>query len=486
MDAKNATPAGAAPRSGAGDAAPDATPATAEITIEKLVYGGDGLGRWPGGKAAFVAFTLPGERVRAVCEAEKAGYLRARVAEVLTPAPERVAPGCEYFLRCGGCQLQHAAAERQLELKREVLRETLARTGGVAWAGEIGLHASPPWGYRNRVRLRWGPGGLGYYARDSHAVVAVAHCPIASPALDAAIRAMASAGAPPMTARELELAADAEDRAIMAGVTFARLGPEERAFAAGLLARIPGCISAAAGAAGAGRSGDGSRGEEARGDGSRGEESRGEGFRRARPRAADSERSAAVVAGAGSLTYTVGDYEYRVSHGSFFQANRFLLPELAAAVMQGADGEPVGGEQAVDLFSGVGLFALPLAARFARVSAVESGRAAARDLRWNAGAAENVRVFAEPAEAYLRRRRGPLDLLVADPPRTGLGPKLVAAVAAAAPRRMHYLSCDPATLARDLRALTAALPLEIESIELFDLFPQTFHVETLVRLRLRS
>ncbi len=474
--AEQSTPADAAPRSDAGDAALDATPATAEIAIEKLVYGGDGFGRWPGGKAAFVAFTLPGERVRAVREAEKPGYLRARVAEVLTPAPERVAPGCEYFLRCGGCQLQHAAAERQLELKCEVLRETLSRTGGVAWAGEIGLHASPPWGYRNRVRLRWGPGGLGYYARDSHAVVAVAHCPIASPALDAAIRAMVSAGAPPATARELELAADGEDRAIMADVTFARLGPEERAFAAGLLDRIPGCISASAGAADAGRSGNGSRGE-----GFRREESR-----LAQPRAAGAERPEAVVAGAGSLAYSVGDYEYRVSHGSFFQANRFLLPELAAAVTRGADGEPAGGEQAVDLFSGVGLFALPLAARFARVSAVENGRAAARDLRWNAGAAENLRVFAEPAEAYLRRRRGPLDLLVADPPRTGLGPKLVAAVAAAAPRRMHYLSCDPATLARDLGALAAALPLEIESIELFDLFPQTFHVETLVRLRLRS
>ena len=481
MGAKNATPADAAPRSDAGGAAQEATPAAAEIAIEKLVYGGDGLGRWPGGKAAFVAFTLPGERVRAVREAEKPGYLRARVAEILTPAPERVAPGCEYFLRCGGCQLQHAAAERQLELKREVLRETLSRTGGVAWAGEIGLHASPPWGYRNRVRLRWGPGGLGYYARDSHAVVAVAHCPIASPALDAAIRAMASAGAPPATARELELAADGEDRAIMAGVTFARLGPEERAFAAGLLERIPGCISAAAAGADAGQGGGGSRGEESRGEGFR-----REGSRLAQPRAAEAERPEAVVAGAGSLTYTVGDYEYRVSHGSFFQANRFLLPELAAAVTRGADGEPAGGEQAVDLFSGVGLFALPLAARFARVSAVENGPAAARDLRWNAGAAENVRVFAEPAEAYLRRRRGPLDLLVADPPRTGLGAKLVAAVAAAAPRRMHYLSCDPATLARDLRALTAALPLEIESIELFDLFPQTFHVETLVRLRLRS
>lgn len=481
--AENSTPAAPAAAAPPGDApprdapsdnappdgaAPDATPAAAEIAIEKLVYGGDGLGRWPGGKAAFIPFTLPGEQVRAVRETEKPGYLRARVAEILAPAPERVPPRCEYFLRCGGCQLQHAAPERQLELKREVLRETLARTGGVAWEGEIGLHASPPWGYRNRVRLRWGPGGLGYYARDSHAVVAVAHCPIASPALDAAIRALAAAGVAPPAARELELAADGEDRAIMAAVTFAGLGLEERAFAAGLMERIPGCVSVVAGAAEAGPAGEGRH------------------PRGARPAAAAAKKQETVIAGTGSLMYAVGDYGYRVSPGSFFQANRLLLPELAAAVTRGAEGVPTGGEQAVDLFSGVGLFALPLAARFAQVSAVENGREAARDLRFNAGAAENLRVFAEPAEAYLRRRRGPLDLLVADPPRTGLGAKLVAAVAAAQPRRMHYLSCDPATLARDLRALAAALPLEIESIELFDLFPQTFHVETLVRLRLRS
>ncbi|MGH9534465.1 MAG: class I SAM-dependent RNA methyltransferase [Terriglobales bacterium] len=432
------------------------TEVTAEVSIEKLVYGGDGLARWPGGKAAFVPFTLPGERVRAEREGEKPGFVRARAAEILSAAPERVAPECEYFFRCGGCQLQHAAAARQLELKREVLRETLARTGGLAWPGEIALHASPPWGYRNRVRLRWGPPGpghdaLGYYARESHAVIGVGHCPIASPALNAAMGALAAVP-PPAAAHEIELAADDEDQAILAAVAFARLGTGERAFAAGLMERIPGCVSVAAGLAG----------------------------RAEAPNAA--LRPGKVVAGPGSFLYKVGDRGYRVSHGAFFQVNRFLLLELVAAVTSGSDGAALEGERAVDLFSGVGLFALPLAARFAEVSAVENAPAAAADLRFNAAAC-HARVYGEDAAAVLARWRGPLDLLLVDPPRTGLGPKLVAAVAAAAPQRLHYLSCDPATLARDLRALLAAMPVAVESIELFDLFPQTYHLETLVRLR---
>lgn len=426
----------------------EAAPVTADLRIEKLVYGGDGLGRWPGGKAAFVPFTLPGETVRAERESEKPGFVRARLVEILAPAPERVAPGCEYFFRCGGCQLQHADAESQLRLKAGVVRETLARTGGIAWAGPIAAHASPPWGYRNRVRLRWEPGGLGYFALDSHTLVAVTHCPVASPALNAAIAALAG-GAPPPAALEIELAADDADASLLLQLTAPQAGAAVRAFTAGLMDRIPGCASVAVVPAG------------------------------------EPAAPPAVVAGPGSICYTVGGQAYRLSHGAFFQVNRFLLEALVTAVTRDAQGVPVTGERAADLFSGVGLFALPLAAHFRGVSAVESDPAAAADLGCNAAGFPALRTHATGAAQFLERWAGPLELLVADPPRTGLGAKLTAAIAAAVPGRLHYLSCDPATLARDLRALVAAAPMEIESIEIFDLFPQTYHIETLVRLRRR-
>lgn len=423
-------------------------PATAELDIERAVYGGDGLGRWPGGKAAFVPFTLPGERVRAEREQERPGFVRARAVEILTPAPERVTPGCEYFFRCGGCQMQHASSAAQLRLKEAALRETLARLGGIAWAGPIAVHASPPWGYRNRIRLHWGVAGLGYRIREEHAVAAVTHCPIASPALNAALAAVAS-GPAPDTAAGIELAADGADAAILAEVRFSRLGARERQFAASLMERIPQCVSVAAGLAEAG-----------------------------------ARRRPAVVAGPGYFSYGAGGRDFRVSHGAFFQVNRFLLEELAAAVVRDSAGQPLAGERAADVFSGVGLFALALAERFRTVSAVEGDPAAAADLRHNAAGRGGVEVQATDAGRFLARGTGPLDLLVVDPPRAGLGAKVAAAAAAAAPRRLHYLSCDPATLARDLRAVAAA-GFAIESIELFDLFPQTFHLETLVRLRRR-
>lgn len=459
-----------------------AGPATAELEIEKVIHGGDGLSRWPGGKAAFVPFTLPGERVRAEREQERPGFVRARAAEILRPAPERIAPGCEYFFRCGGCQMQHASAEAQLRLKEAALRETLARLGGISWPGPIAVHGSPPWGYRNRIRLHWGTEGLGYRLRDSHAVIAVTHCPIASPALNAALAAVAALPAPE-TAVEIELAADAADAAILAEVRSSRTGGREHRsrqpgdpmsaggrpllaveaqpqrptgaskigrlsrFAASLLERIPHCVSAAVGTADA-----------------------------------RSSAGPVVVAGAGHFSYAVGGRDFRVSHGAFFQVNRFLLAALAAAVVRDAAGQPLAGERAADLFSGVGLFALALADRFPRVSAAEQDPVAAADLRHNASASSGLEVHAMDAGRFLRRWRGPLDLLVVDPPRAGLGTALTAAVAAAAPRRLHYLSCDPATLARDLQQLTAA-GFAIASIEMFDLFPQTFHLETLVRLR---
>ena len=415
------------------------------LEIEKVVYGGDGLARLPPvdgrREVVFVPFTLPGERVLAEIEPAVRGRRTARLLEVLRPAPERVAPACEYFGRCGGCQLQHAAPEAQLAIKRAILLETLRRTGGIEWPGELAVHAAAPWAYRNRIRLQAVPGvGVGFHEAAAHLgasggrhqpsarplppigartpgdqrepaqpkaavprLLPITHCPVASPAINRGLAALAAA--PPERRVEIELAVDNDDQ--------------------GLESDEP-------------------------------------------------------------LEFAVSGIRYRVSAGAFFQVNRFLAGELVEAATAGAS-----GAAAVDLFSGVGLFALPLAARFAAVEAVENSPQAVRDLRHNARAAANLSVVAAPALAYLRQRAAerptqPLDLLVADPPRAGLGRDLVDAILAQAPARLHLVSCDPATLGRDLRWLLAGddyARYELEALHLFDLFPQTYHLETVARLR---
>ena len=399
------------------------------VEIERLVYGGDGLARRDG-KTVFVPQTLPGERVRIEIVERHESYDRGRLVALEVPSPRRIAPACEYFGRCGGCQWQHAPADYQAELKLEILRETLRRTGGLEWSAPVALHAGPAWAYRNRARLRVSSAPeaprLAYFARDSHTLVPLNHCPIAAPAVENAIAALAALPPPPPGVREIEIMADAAGAKLCLNLEAEKAGTLVRAYASE--------AGEMAGAAGEG------------------------------------------------IEYAAGGRDYWVGRGAFFQANRFLLEELIAAVTAPA----AAAGRAVDLFSGVGLFALPLAERFANVSAVENHPAAVASLRRNAAGLAQLRVHDLAAEEFMARWSGPLDLLVADPPRAGLGRKLVAAIAAARPRELRYLSCDPATLARDLKQLLAAAPYRLDALHLFDLFPQTFHIETLAVLQLAA
>ena len=177
---------------------------------------------------------------------------------------------------------------------------------------------------------------------------------------------------------------------------------------------------------------------------------------------------------------TIAGIRYRFGAGTFFQVNRFMLD----ALVDGAIGGEPGGGLALDLYAGVGLFAIPLARRFERVVAVEGNRRAADYARANAkmNGARNVQVVVEPVERWLDRAEGTADLVVLDPPRTGLGREGAAALARLAPGRIVYVSCDPATLARDARVLVDA-GYVLEKVEAYDLFPQTYHVEAIMKLR---
>jgi 23S rRNA (uracil1939-C5)-methyltransferase len=429
------------------------------LTIDKLIYGGDGLAHLPPdehgrGKAVFVPFVLAGEQVEAEPVEEKPGFLRARLERVASASRLRSEPPCPYYQRCGGCHYQHTSYQHQLEIKQSVLRENLSRFAKLDWDGEITVHPSPPLHYRNRTRLqvRTKPEFmLAYYRHGSRELLPVDECPISSELINQAIAGIwevGRGGHMPDPVREIEFFADDERKQLLIELYLDPSG------------------SGTAGTSGFTftPSGDIKRLELAFFALSQGKQFREPQLMR--PKDADW----AVP----SLTYNAAGAQYRVSAGSFFQTNRFLTDEMVSLVTGGRS-----GEVALDLYAGVGLFAVPLAKSFVKVIAVEASTYSAADLKHNSPA--NVRAVRETTDRYMAKHTGSVDLIVVDPPRAGLGEKVTRALLRLAAPRITYVSCDPSTLARDLRALLAG-GYRVEEMHLLDLFPQTFHIETLVQL----
>jgi 23S rRNA (uracil1939-C5)-methyltransferase len=424
----------------------------AQVRIEKPVYGGSFLAHIEG-KAVFVPLVLPGEEARIRIEQDKRGYSTAEAEEILVPAEERTAPACPHFGACGGCNYQHATYQAQLAFKQSILRETLER-GGVALPGEIAILSAEPLHYRSRIRLAFDATVRpGYRGRRSHAVIPVRECPIAAPLLIEAAQAIAEVirhRAPSFRPTEIALFCDPAETALQVTL-FATHAKKIRfeEMAQAWKERIPALVGA---------------------------DLRIEGRPAQEPR---------LVAqwGAKSLTYEAAEFGYRVDHGAFFQVNRWLVEALIERVTA-----QHSGALAWDLFAGVGLFSRKLTASFRRVIAVESAPSATPALAANLKRTGGIPVRSTTLE-FLRHWRkdeksdpATPDLIVVDPPRTGLGAETCELLAKIAAPALAYVSCDPATLARDLRMLTAS-GYAIQSITLADLFPQTFHMETVVQLR---
>lgn len=435
--------------------------ANIEITIEKLIYGGEGLAHHDGA-TVFVPFVLPEERVAAEPIERKKKFVRARPDRVLAPSVDRVEARCPHFGACGGCDYQHMPYAAQLKYKTGILRETLRRIGRLDWNGEIILHASTPWEYRNRAQWKVRPmgaagpdekTGIGYYRANSSTLCAVEDCPIISPLLLRtllALRRALAAGELPDSLREIEAFAGGDDSELLLTVNFSS---------------FPSCAAELV-----------------------------EKFREIVPETAslvfhDPTHDRMELYGPGFVMCRAEGRTYRIGHFSFFQVNRFLAGELAREVT----GTGEGGSLALDLFAGVGLFTLPLAEKFDRILAVESNPAAARDLEANAASAgsggsgrrPSIEVRVADVERFLTNYRGAPQLVVLDPPRAGLTPGMVRSLVRLAPAQITYVSCEPPTLARDLAALQQA-GYDVRELHLFDLFPQTFHMETVARLRRRS
>ena len=430
-----------------------------QITIEKLVYGGDGLARLapePGrerGKTVFVPFVLPEEVAEVATVESKPGFERAKLTRLVKASAARIEPGCPYYGTCGGCHYQHAKYEQQLEYKASILRETLLRTAKLEWADGIRMHSAQPWHYRNRTRMRMqhAPFGLGYFKFASHELLPVEKCPISSELINRAIAAvweLGKAGAWPKSVREIEFFANAADDKLLLEVFFETGGDaiDQNKLGEALAATLPELAGAAFFAT---------------------HIRRGE--------CVSDDAGPLLSWGAPELRYATAAGEYRVSAGSFFQTNRFLTDKLVELVTGGRS-----GKSALDLYAGVGLFTVPLAKSFAKVTAVESSLSSVKDL--HANAPENVRVFQATTERYLEQAPKPKpELVVVDPPRAGLGEKVARALGKLGAPRLAYLSCDPATLSRDLRLLLES-GYRTEQVHMIDLFPQTFHIESLVQL----
>jgi 23S rRNA (uracil1939-C5)-methyltransferase len=444
------------------------------LSIEKLIYGGVGLARTPSGAdgrsmAVFVPFVLPGERVDVEIRLEKPGFARGSVAQLIEASPDRIEAPCPYFRQCGGCHYQHIPYERQLEFKAEILRETLQRIAKIELKSEIRLHASPPWNYRNRTRLQVQTVpefALGYFRFGSHEFLPVRECPISSPLLNrvtARLLELRGLNCPP-TVQEIELFADAADERLLAWAFCGREADKRDLlrWTEALERELPE-ISGITFFSSQRRS------------------SKGESSERRLEDDAPIDPKSLAQSGAKSIRYRTKNHEYQVSAGAFFQVNRYLIDELVSVVAG-----DVRGDVALDLYAGVGLFSAALARNFHHIFGVEASQTSHADFVHNVPA--NVKAVGARTEDYLRSdylrsrpvRKRP-DLVVLDPPRTGAGKVVIRSLVELGAPRIRYVSCDPATLARDIAPLLAA-GYHIEEAHLFDLFPETFHIESVLLL----
>ena len=472
------------------------------LTIEKLIYGGDGLARLPAtlhtdergddrgddrgrGKAVFVPLVLAGEKIEATLIEEKSGFARARAESIVDASPHRVEPDCQYFGRCGGCHYQHASYTHQLEIKKEILRENLRRIAKLELQSEIEVHPSPPWNYRNRSRLQIQTKDaqarptftIGYFKLGSHELMPIEQCPVSSPLINRGIATLWKMGQSKKAAakiaagiREVEFFANADDTQLLVELSCSAEArrSEVRVFAEELRAALPEIEGVVA-----------FRGTQPS----------------ARPDAA--EPTPLLVLGERFLTYRTAHASHHVSSGAFFQTNRHLIDELVKIVTQGRS-----GELALDLYAGVGLFSTALAGDFRHIISVESSQLSASDLQYNLPS-NGKAIQAATAEYLSRSRDGASprrsdkaatggegsaastfptpDLIVVDPPRSGLGEPVARSLTNLGAPRVTYVSCDPATLARDLIPLLAA-GYRVERAHLVDIFPQTYHLESVLHL----
>ena len=389
-----------------------------EIELTGFAAGGKAVGRAPDGRIVFVDYAMPGERVLAEIAAETPSYIEATTIEVREPSEQRVEPRCQYFGRCGGCQLQHISYGEQLRLKTGIVRDQLRRIGRFEDAAIDGvlqemIGMADPWAYRNHMRFTVRRDGeVGFMEHGSHRFLRIDHCEIALPAANRVLR-------------------DAQGRTMQTRALTVRAGEHSDE----LLVQPK---------------------------------------LRWRPHRRGNTRS-------GQTHYheLLRGARYRVSSPAFFQVNSRQAERLIELVV--ARARAVQPRLVADAYSGVGTFAVALAQVVPDVVTIEASAAAGDDAEVNLAPYDNVRRIVGTVEEQLPALDPVPDVVVVDPPRAGLDASVIDAIVESGVRRLVYVSCDPATLARDLRRLADG-GMELSELQPIDMFPHTQHIECISTL----
>jgi 23S rRNA (uracil1939-C5)-methyltransferase len=401
---------------------------TFDIRIDNLAYGGDAIGRLPDGRVIFVPYAIPGEMVRLYLMEDKPRHARGELVEVLEPSPERIVPRCPHFSTCGGCHYQHMNYQDQLKAKAAILREQLERIGGLRDFPAIGIIPAPePWYYRNHIQFHMTPDGkLGFQKAHSNQPFAIHECHLPEAGINRLWPLVDAESIPGLERISLRLGADEDIMLILESSD-----PQPVEFSIEDLT-----ISVVQ----VGQTGS------------------------------------MVLAGSDHIEMNVLGKRFRVSASSFFQVNTL---QAQAMVKYLVDHLSLGEDMTVlDVYCGVGLYSYFLAPNVKRLVGIEVSADACEDFTTNLDEFDNVELYEDSADNVLSQVNFNPDLIIMDPPRAGLGVNTVEGVLQQGAAHLVYISCDTATLARDGKQLSAG-GYSLESVTLLDMFPQTYHIESI-------
>lgn len=409
------------------------TPKPIQLTLTAQAYGGEAIGRHDG-RAVFVPFALPGEIVRAHIIEERKNFARAELLEIVKASPERIAPKCPHYAACGGCHYQHLAYPDQLRLKTDLLRDQLTRIGKIQNPPVREIVPSPnEWNYRNHIQFHLDadakPGFIAAPTASARpdapnlSVLPITECHLPEAALNALWPTLDFEPGTPLNRISLRAGDD-----VMLLLESDTLETPELELESGI--SVVHLV----------------------------------------------EDDPVILAGDDYIVIEVLDRPFKVSAASFFQVNTPMAAKMVEHLLQVLPLAPTA--TVLDVYCGVGLFSAFLAPHVNKVIGIEAAPSSCEDFAVNLDEFDNVELYEAPAEQVLPHLKKFADIVLLDPPRAGLGRDVIDALIARKPETIAYVSCDPATLARDAARLIAG-GYKLKQVTPFDLFPQTYHIESI-------
>ncbi|MBI5932961.1 MAG: class I SAM-dependent RNA methyltransferase [Chloroflexi bacterium] len=400
------------------------------LVLEKLTYGGDAMGRLPDGRAVFIPFGLPGERVRVHLTEEKQNFARGEIVEIMEPSPNRIAAKCKHFGICGGCHYQNLPYEKQLVAKTEIIRDQLTRIGKIQNPPVAPMIASPfEWNYRNHVQFHLTEDGkLGFVNATGNAVIPISECHLPENSINSFWPELQFD--PNMDIERVSLRAGADDDLMLLLESDSPDAPELEIEADISVVHL-------------------------------------------------FDEHPVVMAGADHHFIRVLGRDFKVSAPSFFQVNTAMAEKMVEHLLTNLPISPT--TTLLDLYCGVGLFSAFFAPHVKRVIGIETSESACEDFAINLDEFDNVELYEGAAEEILPALVGRNNIstyAIADPPRAGLDRRALDALIKLKPRLLAYVSCDPSTLARDAKRLIEN-GYALQQVTPYDLFPQTYHIESI-------